>query len=438
MGVDEPTRFPLNPTLPLTVYYPARSGEVLRHAADELARLLSAIIGEAVGVDADEGLPARYLRLGTRPSVSAAAPLIVAAERRPAVGSDGFALWREAAAAGGAAAAGAGALVLAGGTERAVLHAAYELAQRLGAGFSAAGESVAVGDGGEGLDEIEPFTATPAFNRRAIASDIMTWHYETAERLATHLAHDHAFITWMAARGLNAFSYIRNTVDSRLKIDELVAPLRRHGIGAEYGGHVLQLLLPRARFDTDASYFPLDADGRRNRRGNLCVSNRAALEIVCVGALRYVRENSECEVLHVWGADGSESGWCRCAQCAAMSPQFQYLKVVNAIADALGDGGPPVAYLAYHDTLEPDVQLKPRPNVWFEWAPRERCYSHAIDDPACAVNPRYLEALKRHIDLFDGRGHVFEYYADAILFGGLACATPAVIVRDLRAYRALA
>ena len=98
---------------------------------------------------------------------------------------------------------------------------------------------------------------------------------------------------------------------------------------------------------------------------------------------------------------------------------------------------PPIAYLAYHDTIDPHPGLKPLDNVWFEWAPRERCYSHAIDDPACEINPRYLESLKRYIEIFNGRGHVFEYYADAILFGGLGFATPAVVARDLRAYQRL-
>jgi hypothetical protein len=164
------------------------------------------------------------------------------------------------------------------------------------------------------------------------------------------------------------------------------------------------------------------------------------LEIVREGALRYVKENPECAMLHVWGADVWEGAWCRCGQCSAISQQLQYLRVVNAIAEAIAmahSGDLPVAYLAYHDTLEPDPALRPLPNVWFEWAPRERCYSHAIDDPACEVNPRYLDSLKRHIDLFEGRGHIFEYYADAILFGGLGVATPATIARDLRAYHAL-
>ena len=48
-----------------------------------------------------------------------------------------------------------------------------------------------------------------------------------------------------------------------------------------------------------------------------------------------------------------------------------------------------------------------------------------------------MESLKRYIDMFDGRGDVFEYYADAILFGGMGFATPSIIVRDLDAYHRL-
>jgi uncharacterized protein DUF4838 len=420
----------------LAVYYPAMCGEMIRFAALELARLLTAAMGESVAVRMDDnGLCEARLRLGP---LSSAAPAPPADVRWAAVAAgDCFALWREAVTPGSATARRGGALVLAGGTERAVLHAAYELVQKVGVRFPVAGAAAVVRRGGEALERVEPFAVAPAFSRRALVADIMTWHYETPERLATHLAHDREFVTWMAARGLNAFSYIRHPLDNRLKIDELVALYRERGIGSEYGGHVLQLLLPRARFDTDSNYFPVGTDGKRNSRGNLCTANPRALDLVREAALRYVRDNPECEVLHVWGADVREGAWCRCAQCTEMSPQLQYMKVVNAIADGLGDEGPPVAYLAYHDTLEPDVDLRPRPNAWFEWAPRERCYRHAIDDPVCAVNPHYLESLKGYIDLFQGRGHVFEYYADAVLFGGLACATPAIIARDLRAYRAL-
>src|SRR5260221_7764735 len=244
----------------------------------------------------------------------------------------------------------------------------------------------------------------------------------------------------MASRGINAFSYLRPERDSRLKIDEILPLLNQHGIASEYGGHVLQLLLPRDRFEANPEFFPVGADGKRNPRGNLCACNDAAIALVREGAIQYMRENPECALLHIWGADVWDGAWCQCAQCSQLSPQRQYMKVVNAIAAALAEGpadATPVAYLAYHDTVEPVPGLDPLPNVSFEWAPRERCYSHAIDDSACPINPRYLESLKRYIDIFDGRGHVFEYYADAILFGGLGFATPAIIAHDLRAYRAL-
>jgi Domain of unknown function (DUF4838) len=268
----------------------------------------------------------------------------------------------------------------------------------------------------------------------------MTWQYEKPDRFALHLEHDREFIPWMASRGINAFSYIRHERDSRLKIDELLPLLNQHGIASEYGGHVLQLLLPRDRFEANPEFFPVGADGKRNPRGNLCASNDAAIALVREGATQYMRDNPECALLHIWGADVWDGAWCQCAECSQLSPQRQYMKVVNAIAAALAEGpadATPVAYLAYHDTIEPVPGLDQLPNVSFEWAPRERCYSHAIDDSACAINPRYLESLKRHIDIFGGRGHVFEYYADAILFGGLGFATPAIIARDLRAYRAL-
>ncbi len=268
----------------------------------------------------------------------------------------------------------------------------------------------------------------------------MTWHYETPALFALHIEHEREFIPWMAARGINAFSFIRHQRDSRFKIDELLPLYHEHGIASEYGGHVLPLLLPRARFAANPEFFPLGTDGKRNPRGNICTSHDTAIALVREGAVRYISENPECALLHIWGADVRQGAWCRCGECSRLSPQRQYMKVVNAIAAALAErpaGGTPVAYLAYHDTIDPVPDLKPLPNVSFEWAPRERCYSHAIDDRACPVNPHYLESLKRYIEIFDGRGHVFEYYADAILFGGLGVVTPAIVVRDLRAYCAL-
>ncbi len=332
-----------------------------------------------------------------------------------------------------------GSVVLRGGSERAMIHASSRLLEELGAAFPPGCPPLFPPIDPRLLDTIEPQSFDPSFRRRAFVSDIMTWNYAFADRLELHLSHDREFIPWMARRGVNAFSYIRHAHDTRLRIDEIAPMLDAHGISAEYGGHVLQILLPRDRFETDPSLFPADETGERLPRGNLCVSNPAALEIVREGALRYAADYPENRLLHIWGADVWRGAWCRCGACRELAPQHQYMQVVNAVAESLAASARPipVAYLAYHDTIDPYPGLEPMPNVWLEWAPRERCYSHAIDDPECEINPRYFDSLRRYLEIFDGRCQVFEYYADAILFGGLAFATPGVIARDLRAYHAL-
>ncbi|HLK86144.1 MAG TPA: DUF4838 domain-containing protein [Candidatus Binataceae bacterium] len=431
----------------LHVVHARAAGKLVRLAAHELAGGLSAMLGEGVRVAPVDGRDPHALAVGAfaphRGASASAGGSADAAARAPdagvaeAAGDDGFAV-RRGDAPGAVGAGRIPALVIAAAGARAALHGVYDLLERLGARLALGRAPVFPRIERARLAALAPYRVMPAFSRRAFVSDIMTWHYHDAARLRMHLAHDHEFAAWMGWRGANAFAYIRHAQDARLKINEMMPMLAARGIAPEYGGHVLPLLLPRERFDAHPEYFPCGADGSRVANGNLCVSSAGALKLVQSAAIGYVRENPEMAMLHVWGADLRGGGWCRCAQCAALSPQLQYMAVINAIADALGTEGPspglPVSYLAYHDTLEADPALRPRENVWFEWAPRERCYGHAIDDPACAVNPRYLESLKRHMDLFDGRGSVFEYYADAILFGGMGFASPSVIVSDLRAY----
>ena len=380
------------------------------------------MLGMEVGSSPDASIPRAEMRIDLGDSATAehAAPI--------ALEGDSFDVSRE----GG----GAGSIVIRAGTERGLIHAASNLLEKLGAEFPAGVAPSYPRIENARVAALEPWRVTPAFKRRAFVSDIMTWNYNFADRLDLHLRHDREFIPWMARRGINAFSYIRHAHDTRLKIDEIAPLLRERGIDVEYGGHVIQLLLPRDRFAEHPEYFPAGDDGVRVARGNLCVSDPDAVAIVRAGALAYVHEHPENRLLHIWGADVWRGAWCRCGRCRELPPQLQYMYVVNAIAGALAadSNAPPIAYLAYHDTIDPHPGLKPLGNVWFEWAPRERCYSHAIDDPACEINPRYLESLKRYLEIFDGRGHVFEYYADAILFGGLGFATPAVVARDLRAY----
>jgi hypothetical protein len=411
-------------TLP-HVRYSATGGEVAGTAARDLSRGLGMMLGSEVEASADVALPRTEIRIDLGRTVVSAHAAPVANE------GDSFDISREGDPARS--------IVIRAASERGLIHAAANLLEKLGAKFPPGVAPSYPRIDPARLGALEPWRVTPAFTRRAFVSDIMTWNYNLPDRLDLHLRHDREFIPWMARRGINAFSYIRHAHDTRLKIDEVAPLLREHGISVEYGGHVLQQLLPRDRFDAHPEYFPAGDDGVRAALGNLCVSNPDAVALAKEGALAYVHDHPENELLHIWGADVWRGAWCRCGQCRELPPQIQYMDIVNAIAEALvtDPNAPPIAYLAYHDTIEPHPGLKPLDNVWFEWAPRERCYSHAIDDPTCEINPRYFESLKRYLDIFNGRGHVFEYYADAILFCGVGFATSAIVASDLRAYRRL-
>ena len=397
----------------------AAAGEVAGTAAEDLTEGLRAMLGGGVAAALPGGdSPATRIVVAVR---GAQAP-----QASEPLAGDSFAI-----------AVAPGAIAIDAGSERGLIHAGARLLERLGARYAPGLPPEYPRIDSSRLFALAGCRVEPSFTRRAFVSDIMTWNYGFEDRLALHLRHDQEFIPWMARHGVNAFSYIRHAHDTSARIDQLVTRFRERGIDAEYGGHVIQLLLPRERFETNPELFPLGADGKPMARGNLCGSNPAGLALVRKGALEYIGDCPENRLLHVWGADVFDGAWCRCEPCSRLTPQLQYLKVVNAIAESLPADGPPVAYLAYHDTIDPDPALKPRANVWFEWAPRERCYSHAIDDPACETNPRYWRSLGRYVELFEGRGHIFEYYADAILFGGLGFATPQVIARDLRAYHGL-
>jgi len=330
-------------------------------------------------------------------------------------------------------------ITLQAGSPRALLSAVYALLERLGCRWSLHGPDEEVVPRLDGCIQLDRVEHTPRFAVRGYVSDIMTWHYTQPEHFNDRLDDDRAFIDWMGKSGANAFSYIRHPFDTQLTIPELLPDFQRRGIDVEYGGHVIPLLVPRELFRDHPDYFPASGDGARSDHGNLCTSNAAALATASRNAVQYVRDYPEMSVLHIWGADLWHGGWCHCRDCASFSVQDQSLHVCNAVASGLAEAGVarPVCYLAYHDTLDADLSLRPHDNVFVEFAPRERCYGHALNDPVCETNRRYATALERYAELFAGRVRLFEYYGDAILFFGCAVPLTEVIAADMAYYARL-
>ena len=223
---------------------------------------------------------------------------------------------------------------------------------------------------------------------------------------------------------------------------QAIQALQRRGMSVAYGGHLLPSLLPRRLYWSQRLAFRFDGK-RRNPDHNLCPSHAGGLRIVRERARRFFRKHDGIDVFHVWPDDVAGGAWCQCALCRDLSPSDQALMFVNEVAAALEEVRPDavLSYLAYHDTLEPPVAVKPRPNVALCYAPRERCYAHALDDDRCALNAEpYMVALRSQSAWFGDEGQprhqTFEYYMDGVLFKGLCPPLPNTLAADLAAYRA--
>jgi hypothetical protein len=394
-----------------SISIPLDASEPVRFAASELQRYLAVLTGVAPLVTA-AAAPTNSLCLGTQPLTTIDVPL----------GSDSVVVQPTTDGA-----------VIQGESPRAVLHGVYALLEQFGCRWSLHNRNEEVVPRLEALPAVQSIRSAPRYSVRGYSADIMTWHYGDSAQFAEHLAADYDFVDWMGKSAANAYLFIRHPFDSQLTIPELLPEFARRGIAVEYGGHVIPLLLPRELFKDHPEFFPQRASGERTEFGNLCTANAAAMRLASANAVRYVREHPELSVLHIWGADLWEGGWCHCSQCVGVTVQDQSLRLCNAVSAALGAEGVtrPVCYLAYHDTIDPDLHERPAPGVWVEYAPRERCYGHALDDSNCRTNRRYRESLERCVDLFDGRVRIFEYYADAILFCGCAVPLAEVIAADL-------
>ena len=213
------------------------------------------------------------------------------------------------------------------------------------------------------------------------------------------------------------------------------------GMTIQFGGHHLAALLEREQFALHPDWFPM-RNGVRDARYNLCVSSEGGVAHLRSRAREFFARFAGAAVYHLFADDIRGGGWCECGPCAAVSPSDQALQATNILAEVLAELVPNarIAYLAYHDTLLPPTEVRPRENVSLLFAPRERCYAHAINDPACERNvPQYWAPFMDLRPLFandPARIDIFEYYSDAILFKWLAPPLLGVQPLDAAAYAA--
>lgn len=190
------------------------------------------------------------------------------------------------------------------------------------------------------------------------------------------------------------------------------------GIAVEYEVHVLHELLPRSLFPTKPWLFPLDDNGQRTPTGDLCVHQPEALSLVAENAVRFCRElRATSERYFLWRSD--TGGFCRCTDCAPLSPSDQMVVVENAILAALRAELSPaatLAHLAYGATLLPPVEVRPSPGVFLEYAPIERRMDLPLADAGEAAHVNLMKWLHGNLSVFGTAGsQALDYWLDASL-----------------------
>jgi hypothetical protein len=216
---------------------------------------------------------------------------------------------------------------------------------------------------------------------------------------------------------------------------------KKRGMMIEVGGHFLSSLLPRSLFPANPDWFRMNEQGKRTPDFNFNPFNADALEALGSSVVHYLEQTPEASLYHVWPDDIEGGGWSDEPGKEQYTPSDQSLLVANSLVERLRRDLPHanLAFLAYHDTVFPPRVVKPQPGIIFFYAPRERCYAHALNDAQCALNRQYSQALEQALPAFGNtNAEVFEYYVDQILYENLNNPPlPEVLSEDARYYHKL-
>jgi hypothetical protein len=200
--------------------------------------------------------------------------------------------------------------------------------------------------------------------------------------------------------------------------EQFLDTCRELGLDVEYELHAMGELLPRDLFESDPSLFRMNEKGERVPDANLCVHSKAAIEIVTQNAVRIgdILKPSTGRYFY-WGDDGKP--WCRCPKCRELSESEQALLLENAVVKALAasDERAQLAHLAYANTLEPPVKVKPDPRVFLEFAPIHRRFDTPLGAPDVEENRKHLALLDANLEVFPAEtAQALEYWLDCSLF----------------------
>ena len=155
-------------------------------------------------------------------------------------------------------------------------------------------------------------------------------------------------------------------------------------------------------FDTHPEYFALNEEGER-KPTQLCLSNPEVVARAKEDVLNKIRADynpdAALNIVSVTQDDNQE--YCLCDNCTAIAEQYGgqsglMLWFVNQIAEVVEPEFPDVVVdtFAYQYTRQAPKGIKPRENVCVRLCSIECCFAHALNDPDCESNVKFMKDLE--------------------------------------------
>lgn len=245
--------------------------------------------------------------------------------------------------------------------------------------------------------------------------------------------------------------------------DDMKRYYRVRGITVESGHHSFDYYIPlREYYREHPEYFaivngkrvqPEAGDAALLMSKQLCVTNPALRAEFAKRMIAYARAHPELRVITIIPNDGF--GWCECETCSTFydksvrgdlysvsehvyKAQDLYHDFVKDVCARVHKELPDItitlaAYVNYVDPAEGFTLGK---GMAVHAAPYWHCINHALHDPACPINRRYMESLARWGAVKKGGAlNIYEYYMGVNFYLSLPMIHHEVVFDELRALR---
>ena len=195
--------------------------------------------------------------------------------------------------------------------------------------------------------------------------------------------------------------------------------LNRIGIALEWEMHALSWLVERRLFDLYPPWCR-EENGMRVRELNCCASEPEVLDHIRERSYLLAKRLAPAMDTHrfaLW-LDDVASGGCQCERCRELSASDQAMILTNAIAEGLAAADPHAteSYLAYFATSAVPT-IRPRENVYLEYAPLDRDHHRPLFDASCEKNRKAAAPLSDLLRYFGtANAKVLDYWLDNSMF----------------------